>query len=374
MYERFYGLTERPFELTANPKYLFLTPTQREALSILQYGLLSAKPLTCLIGEAGTGKTTLIRAALESERCRHVRCVYLNNPALDTDDFITLLALKFNLGTEAGQSKPLLLEALERLLRERLAHGEITALVVDEAQSLRLELLEEIRLLANIETASNKLLPLVLAGQPELATRLEEPNLRQLKQRVTLRCELEPFALADTAAYIARRISTAGGVPARVFTREAIALIHECSDGIPRTINVICDNALVSGMARGRQPVDRAAVLEVCRDLRLISKKPLMPSASSALATEESANSSDEVEDHSNLQFDERTHPETAATASARQSAPVPAVVRTFRFRAPDRITANEPNRSGIENLGKWQEPGAVRTWRQSVSQFFGIK
>jgi general secretion pathway protein A len=272
MYEGFYGLSELPFELTANPKYLFLTARQREALSTLQYGLLSAKPLTVLIGEAGTGKTTLIRAALESERCRHVRCVYLNNPALRTDDFVRLLALKFDLGPESAESKALLLERLELLLRERRASGEITALVIDEAQSLSVEMLEEIRLLANIEMPSAKLLPLVLAGQPELGERLEDPSLRQLKQRVTLRCDLEPFDVMDTAAYIASRFSTAGGIAARVFTREAITLIHEGSRGIPRTINVICDNALLSGMALGRHTIDRAIVAEVCRDLRLKAK------------------------------------------------------------------------------------------------------
>ena len=243
--------------------------TQREALSNLQYGLSSARSLTLLIGEAGTGKTTLIRAALESERCRHVRCIYLNNPVLRTDDFIRLLALKFDLGPESGESKSLFLERLERLLRERHAAGETTALVIDEAQSLSVELLEEIRLLANIETPSAKLLPLVLAGQPELGARLEEPNLRQLKQRVTLRCELEPFDIDETAAYIADRIRTAGGEPSRVFSRDAVMLIHQCSSGIPRTISVICDNALMSGMALGRQCVNKAIVVEVCRDLHL---------------------------------------------------------------------------------------------------------
>src|SRR6266496_917206 len=203
MYESFYGLSELPFELTANPKYLFLTARQREALSTLQYGLLSAKSLTVLIGEAGTGKTTLIRTALDSDRCRHVRCVYLNNPALHTDDFIRLLALKFDLGPESGESKALLLERLEPLLGDRRASGETTALVIDEAQSLSVEMLEEIRLLANIETHSSKLLPLVLAGQPELAERLENRDLRQLRQRITLRCQLEPFDVKETAAYIA---------------------------------------------------------------------------------------------------------------------------------------------------------------------------
>ena len=283
MYERAYGFSELPFELTANPKYLFLTATQREALSLLQYGLLSAKPLTMLIGEAGTGKTTLIRAALESERCRHVSCIYLNNPTLHTHDFIRMLALKFELGSHAEASKPVFLQRLEALLRERRARGEITALVIDEAQRLRIDLLEEIRLLGNIETPNEKLLPLVLAGQPELGARLEDPNLRQLKQRITLRFELEPFTASDTAAYIARRISTAGGVPARVFTREAVVLIHDYASGIPRTINVICDNALVSGMALGR-PVDRAIVTEVCRDLRLKAA----PSGLSAPVTHES--------------------------------------------------------------------------------------
>ena len=271
MYEAFYGLSELPFELTANPKYLFLTARQREALSILQYGLRSAKSITVLIGEAGTGKTTLITAALGSERCREVRCIYLNNPALRTDDFMRLLALKFDLGAEVGGSKALLLERLERVLRERRAQGEIMALVIDEAQSLSVEMLEEVRLLANIETPSTKLLPVVLAGQPELAARLEDPSLRQLKQRVTLRSQLEPFDVSDTAAYVASRFSTAGGVASRVFTREAITLIHENACGIPRTINVICDNALVSGMALGRRCVDRAIVIEVCRDLRLKS-------------------------------------------------------------------------------------------------------
>jgi len=301
MYESFYGLSELPFELTANPKYLFLTAGQREALSILQYGLISAKSITVLIGEAGTGKTTLIRAALESERCRHVRCIYLNNPALHTDDFIRLLALKFDLGPESSGSKALLLERLEALLRERRACGETTALVIDEAQSLSVELLEEIRLLANIETPSAKLLPLVLAGQPELGARLEDANLRQLKQRVTLRCHIEPFEVAETADYIASRFSTAGGVASRVFSRDAVTLIHEYSGGIPRTISVICDNALVSGMALGRDHVDRAIVVEVCRDLRLKPGRERPSSTSSGMLPDESPDSTPHIVENGRL-------------------------------------------------------------------------
>jgi general secretion pathway protein A len=269
MYLRYYGLSEPPFELTPNPKYLYFTPRHREALSNLQYGLSTAKPVTVLVGEAGTGKTTLIRAALDSEACRHVRCVYLNNPALTRAEFIQMLADRFSLSSEASRSKAALLGELEAALHLRKNSGELTALVVDEAQSLSSELLEEVRLLANIETNTEKLLPLVLAGQPELAERLNDPSLRQLKQRVALRCEITSFDLPETAAYIASRIRTAGGQAARLFTREAVVLIHERSQGIPRTVSMICDNALLTGMALGRQPVGRDIVLDVCRDFDL---------------------------------------------------------------------------------------------------------
>jgi general secretion pathway protein A len=282
MYQEFCGLRELPFELTANPRYLFLTDRQREALSVLQYGLVSAKSLTLLVGEAGTGKTTLLRTALDSDRCSNVQAVYLNNPMLSGADFVALLALRFDLGPAASASKSVLLEQLEARLLERRAAGIVTALVVDEAQSLSTELLEEIRLLANIETPDGKLLPLVLAGQPELAERLEQPELRQLKQRVALRCELTPFALDDTAAYIASRIRTAGGAPARLFTQEAVSLIHYRSSGIPRTVNVVCDNALVGAMALRTLPVDRALVDEVCGDLRLSGTATAEPHAVSS--------------------------------------------------------------------------------------------
>jgi general secretion pathway protein A len=270
MYQRFYGFRDLPFELTANPKYLYLTPKHREALSNLQYGLSSGKAVTVLVGEAGTGKTTLLRTALESDRCRHVSCVYLNNPTLTRAEFVETLARRFELGEEAARSKAVLLAELEGVLHRRRALGQISALVVDEAQSLSSELLEEIRLLANIETGTEKLLPLVLAGQPELSDRLEEPGLRQLKQRIALRCEVTPLEIGETAAFIASRIRTAGGEASRVFTREAVMLIHENARGIPRTISVICDNSLISGFALNRQPVGRDIVLEVSRDFHLV--------------------------------------------------------------------------------------------------------
>src|SRR5262245_60500722 len=185
MYQSFYGLRELPFELTPNPRFLFLTPQHQEALSNLQYGLATAKAITVLIGEAGTGKTTLLRAAALSERCRNVTCVYLNNPTLTRAELVRALSQRFELSETAAEAKAVLLEELERSVREDRDRGQITALVIDEAQSLSVELLEEIRLLANVETATDKLLPLVLAGQPELRDRLNLSDLRQLKQRIT---------------------------------------------------------------------------------------------------------------------------------------------------------------------------------------------
>ena len=193
--------------------------------------------------------------------------MYLNNPTLTRAEFVEFLASEFGLSLEAQRSKATFLRELERLLRTRLAGGIMSALLIDEAQSLPYELLEETRLLANMETPTDKLLPVVLAGQPELADRLNEPSLRQLKQRVALRCDLVPLELHETAAYIAARLDRAGGRSAGIFTREAVEAIHVASGGIPRTISVICDNALISGFAADQRPVGAGIVLDVCRDL-----------------------------------------------------------------------------------------------------------
>src|SRR5262245_15818215 len=269
MYQRFYGLNELPFELTPNPDFLFLTPRHREALSNLLYGVSTAKALTLLLGDAGTGKTTLLQTAMESPEFSRVRAVFLSNPALTSQDFVRTLASRFDLGPRATESKAAFLDELERMLRDCRARGEIAVLVVDEAQSLSRDVLEEIRLLGNIETRSEKLLPLILAGQPEFAAKLNDPTLRQLKQRVALRCQIAHFELPETAAYIASRITRAGGDSSELFTREAVQAVHEYSHGIPRTINVVCDNALLTGLALGRQPVGRDIIQEVARDFDL---------------------------------------------------------------------------------------------------------
>ena len=193
----------------------------------------------------------------------------LSNPTLTRAEFYEFLAAASAWPRRGGVEDALPVRA-RRASRRRHAAGVLSALVIDEAQSLPYELLEEVRLLSNIETPTDKLLNVVLAGQPELADRLNEPGLRQLKQRISLRCELRAVRLSqETAAYIAGRLRIAGGRPAKIFTREAVLAIHEASQGMPRTINVICDNALIGGFAAQEQPVTRALVDEVCRDFDL---------------------------------------------------------------------------------------------------------
>jgi general secretion pathway protein A len=274
MYETFYGLRERPFDLVPNPKFLFLAGRQREALSNLRYGLTTARGLTLLLGEAGTGKTTLVQSALSELRDGAVKFVLVSNPTLTRAEFYEFLARAFGLSDAAALSKTRFLFDLRRELNERHAAGVLSALIIDEAQSVPYELLEEIRLLSNIETTTTKLLNVILAGQPELADRLNESSLRQLKQRISLRCELKPMDLGEAASYIAGRLRIAGGRPEQIFTREAIGAVFQASGGIARTVNVVCDNALIGGFAAQVRPISAALVDEVCQDFDLGRAEP----------------------------------------------------------------------------------------------------
>lgn len=271
MYEKFFGFRERPFELTPDPKYLFLSASHKEAISNLQYGIASRKCVTVLVGEVGAGKTTLLTRTLGLCRQEGVSAVLLNNPTLSRDEFTKFLAREFHLSEQAASSKTVCISELESALKKRRAEGKGSVLIVDEAQVLPDDLLEELRLLTNLETETDKLLPLILVGQPELAERLNQPLLRHLKQRIALRCTLAALDLSETAAYISRRIMVAGGRAAEVFTREAVSAIHTASHGLPRAISVLCDNALVTGFAAQQKPVGSAIVREVCRDFDIES-------------------------------------------------------------------------------------------------------
>lgn len=273
MYEAFYGLRERPFDLSPNPRFLFLSNGHRAALTHLKYGLTGRPGLTVLTGEAGTGKTTLVMAALRSLDGQKAQIVHVSNPTLTRSEFYQYLASGFSFTQAAGKSKAQFLRELEEAVATCVKRSLVMALIVDEAQSLPHELLEEIRLLTNTESQGHAL-TVILVGQPELADRLNEGSLRQLKQRIALRCELAPLDLKETAAYVAARVRVAGGDVESLFTRDAIQTIHAASVGIPRTISVICDNALVNGFATDRRPVGQDLVLEVCRDFHVGGAAP----------------------------------------------------------------------------------------------------
>ncbi len=269
MYEDFYGLSERPFAVGGQTRYLLLTERHREALSNLEYGIAMRSGITVLTGDAGTGKTTLVRAALRTAAAPRARLAYLNNPRLSRDEFIELLAVQCGLSDAAAHSKARLLIEIEAALTADLRDGAPVALVVDEVQSMSHELLEEIRLLANLEADGQKLLPVLLVGQTEFDDRLNDRSLRQLKQRVTLRCGLQPLTVRETAAYIATQISLAGGDPGAMFSREAVLAIHARAKGIPRTISVLCDNALLTGLAMARRQMGADVIAEVGADFDL---------------------------------------------------------------------------------------------------------
>jgi type II secretory pathway predicted ATPase ExeA len=269
MYESFYGLQRPPFALTPDPNVFVLTETHREALSNLEYGISRQKGMILLTGSAGLGKTTVMSAVLQ-RRSEKVHTVCLTNPSLTRSEFLETLATSFGLTAKACVSKATLLRELQPLLLQRRSAGETTVLIVDEAQSLSFELLEEIRLLVNIEAPDHtRMLSLVLAGQPQLSERLNGPELAQLKQRIELRCELRPLTAAETAQYILVRVDMAGGAAAKIFTRDAVDTIHENAAGIPRTISVLADNALLTAFALNERRVTQAVVLEVCRDFHL---------------------------------------------------------------------------------------------------------
>jgi len=265
LYEQFFELRERPFDMTSNPGYLVLTETHRELLLNAEHGMRARKGITLLLGEAGSGKSTPIRAAI-ARLPASVHCLHLQNPALTRSGFVEMLAARFSLPEAASRSRTTLLFEFQRMFFTRRSRGETTALVVDEAQDLPSELLEDIRLLANIEPNSEPRMRVVIAGRPELADRLNSPGLQQFKQRINLRCEVRPLGAKETAAYVAGRIRAAGGAGGQVFTREAVALICKHSKGFPRLINVIADTALLGGFAAGQRPVGSNIVREICGD------------------------------------------------------------------------------------------------------------
>ncbi|MBV9180625.1 MAG: AAA family ATPase [Acidobacteria bacterium] len=268
MYKEFFGLRANPFNVNPDPRYLFLTRHTEEALACLTYGIQSRKGFVLLTGEVGTGKTTLVNKLLEWLRAQQVPTAYIFNSRMNVAQFLDYMMADFGIPCDTRSKSQILLRLYNWLL-ERYRSGETAVLIVDEAQNLADEVLEEIRMLTNLETFTEKLLQIVLVGQTELEQKLKQPNLRQLRQRLTLRAKTHPLTLEETRAYIQQRLRIAGSNGQQIFDGQALDAIHRYSSGIPRIVNLTCEHCLVSAFVDQRKLVTEDIVDAVARDFEL---------------------------------------------------------------------------------------------------------
>jgi general secretion pathway protein A len=277
MYKRFYNLKRNPFEITPDPSFLFATKKHNEALASLYYGVKQRKGFVVMTGEVGTGKTLLVSCLLKLLSRSNVAYAYVFNPRLSALEFLRYIVGDFRLPTE-GKSKSQLLLDLSTFLIARQRKDLTTVLIVDEAHHLSADVLEEVRLLTNLETPQYKLLQILLIGQQELDDKLDSVNLRQLKQRIVLRSHLDSLDLDETCGYIHRRLELAGNAnPSQLFPIDTIVEVHQQSRGYPRLINILCENALIQGYARGAQRISPAVIKEIAADFRLNVESPAKP-------------------------------------------------------------------------------------------------
>jgi general secretion pathway protein A len=274
MYESFYNLAEKPFDLTHSSRYLYLGEGHKEALAMLTYGVIERKGFVLLTGEVGTGKTTILHALL-SELDKSVQCVHMANPLLSPKEFMNYLTLSVFKNRIAFKSKAEFLLAFEAFLTRCSQQQRSFLLLVDEAHKLSYDLLEEIRLLSNMETAEEKLINIFLVGQPELNKKLANPKCRALLQRISIRYQIKPLTPEGTEEYIVRRLKVAGATkPDSIFPKAVRKAIHEYSKGYPRMINILSDNLLLLGYAREERKLTPAMVRECFEDLRLEYSAP----------------------------------------------------------------------------------------------------
>jgi general secretion pathway protein A len=274
MYQRFFGLRESPFNVNPDPRYLFMTQQIQEALAGLTYGIQNRKGFILLTGEVGTGKTTLLNRLLNWLRGQRVASAYIFNSRLEVGHLFDFIMADFDIPCESREKSHVLLR-LNHWLLERYRAGETAVLIIDEAQNLSIEVLEEIRLLTNLETATEKLLQIVLVGQPELEEKLKLPEVRQVRQRITIYCRTAALSLEETFGYIAERLRTAGANGEPIFSREAIETVHLYSRGIPRVVNLLCEHSMINAYVDTVRPVPAHLVEEVAREFQLDEVPPV---------------------------------------------------------------------------------------------------
>ena len=276
MYKEFFGLRDNPFNVNPDPRYLFFTPQTQAALDELTYGIQARKGLLLLTGEVGTGKTTLINKLLECLHQRGTHTAFIFNSHLETNHLFDFIMADFGLPFDQARKESSLLRLNQWLIDRYRSGGETPVLIVDEAQGLPTHVLEEIRMLLNLETSCDKLLQIVLAGQPELEDRLRRPELRQLKQRITLRCKTAAlFTVDETHDYVQSRLHTAGADGKPIFSPEAVDALHFYSRGIPRVVNLLCEHGLINGYADNVKPVSARIIREIAREFQFEDFNPL---------------------------------------------------------------------------------------------------
>jgi general secretion pathway protein A len=276
MYKSFFGLKESPFNANPDPRFLYLTNQVEEALTGLMYGIQTRKGFITLTGEVGTGKTTLVNRLLDWLHHRRARTAFLFNSRMNTNQLFDFILAEFDITCDSRSKSQQLLK-LNHWLLDRYRAGETVVLILDEAQNLTFPVLEEVRLLTNLETATDKLLQIVLSGQPELEDKLKLPELRQLRQRIMLRCKTTPLTKEQTHDYILKRLKIAGAGEEPIFSPEAMDAVHIYSLGIPRVVNLLCEHSLVNAYVDQQRPIKSKVVEDVAREFQLDEVEPIAP-------------------------------------------------------------------------------------------------
>jgi general secretion pathway protein A len=266
MYLKYYGLNKQPFHITPDPEFLYLSPSHKEAMSAIIYGIAQKKGFIAIIGAVGVGKTTILRSYLETAERKHLKLVYIFNPQLTFKELIKTIYQE--LGLETGHIGVLeMVNKLNEILIEEYKQGNTVVLIIDEVQNMPIDTLESLRMLSNLETSKDKLIQIVLVGQPEFKATLDLDRLRQLKQRLVIRSTIQTLTKTESLEYLQFRLKMAGGNPGSIFSAPALKKIINKAQGIPRTLNILSDNALVTGFGYQQKPVTTKIVREIIRDL-----------------------------------------------------------------------------------------------------------